>query len=340
MFAYYLEKWGDCMYTDSQRAERIGNRVLAHMTVSKGCAVLLLALFLVSPCLAAEEITAQSYLLIERDTLTVLAGKDYYRELPPASTTKVMTTIVALERLSPDTIVSPTSKVTAIPPSKLNLVPGRQYRAADLVKGTMVQSANDAAYALAVAIGGSEENFATIMNARAYELGARNTRFINASGLYVPGQHTSCFDLALMFRHALDNPTFREIVATKYFQFKGATQDVRYTNHNRLLFCFGPSIGGKTGFTRASRHCYVGAFEKDGRVYILSMLGSKNLWADAVNILKHVYEDLPSKQDIRAAKACPVVLSSFSATSPEKLAAPKKKAKKVKARKFKPRKSI
>jgi D-alanyl-D-alanine carboxypeptidase (penicillin-binding protein 5/6) len=219
-------------------------------------------------------ITADSYLLVENDTFEVIAGKDYHKSLPPASTTKVMTAILALERLGEEDRIVPTRQVLSIPPSSLGLRPGTPYRAIDLIKGAMVKSANDAAYSLAVAVAGSEEGFAQMMNDKAYELGATDTNFINASGLHVPGHRSSAYDLALMFRYGLNNKRFEEIVATKYFLFNGGKGDVRYMNHNRMLFCFQPAIGGKTGFTRASKHCYVGAFEKDGETYILSMLGS------------------------------------------------------------------
>ena len=176
----------------------------------------------------------------------------------------------------------------------------------------MVQSANDAAYSLAVAIAGGEDRFAEMMNEKAREIGAQDSHFENASGLYVPGHRASAYDLALIFRYALENKKFEEIVGTKYFLFNRGYGDVRYMNHNRLLFCFTPSVGGKTGYTRASRHCYVGAFEKDGKIYILSILGSRNLWGDAVNILREIYPEVPSRRDISLARATNhVVLASY-----------------------------
>jgi D-alanyl-D-alanine carboxypeptidase (penicillin-binding protein 5/6) len=103
---------------------------------------------------------------------------------------------------------------------------------------------------------------------------------------------------------------------------------VRYKNHNRLLFCFEPTIGGKTGFTRASKHCYVGAFEKEGRVYILSMLGSRDLWGDAVKILEGLYSDLPSDKEIRLAKSSSLTFTSYKPSKSYKLHAKKTSVKK------------
>jgi D-alanyl-D-alanine carboxypeptidase (penicillin-binding protein 5/6) len=175
----------------------------------------------------------------------------------------------------------------------------------------MIESANDAAYTIASHIGGTEEFFAQMMNEKARAIGAYDSNFRNASGLFVEGQYTTCWDLALMFRHALESDNFRNIIATKYFLFNDSKRSVRYKNHNRLLFCFEPTIGGKTGFTRASKHCYVGAFEKEGRVYILSLLGSRDLWGDAVKILKDLYTDLPSDKEIRLAKSNSLTLTSY-----------------------------
>lgn len=291
--------------------------------------VILLFPFVVS---ADDSITAPSYILVEKESFNVVSGRDYHRKLAPASTTKVMTTIVALENLNGDEIVRADREVVSIPASKLSLLPGKEYKAIDLIKGTMVKSANDAAYVLAVHVGGNEAAFANIMNKKAVEIGAFNTHFRNASGLFVNDQYTTAYDLALIMRYALSNDRFREIAAEKYFLFKEGTKYIRYKNHNRFLFCFEPAIAGKTGFTKLSRHCYVGAFEKDGRVYILALLGSNNLWGDAVNILKSLYERLPSDREIRLAKSYNVKLTSYKQKKETKPVAKKKtkKAKKVK----------
>ena len=275
---------------------------------------------------AREGVTASSYLLVEKDTFQVISGRDYDQKRAPASTTKVLTTIVALEKLQGNETIVPDKTVLKIPASKLNLVPGRQYQAADLIKGTMIESANDAAYTIASHIGGTEESFARMMNEKARSIGAYDSNFRNASGLFEEGQYTTCWDLALMFRYALESDNFKNIIATKYFLFNDSKRSVRYKNHNRLLFCFEPTIGGKTGFTRASRHTYVGAFEKEGRVYILSMLGSNNLWGDALKILQGLYTDLPSDKEIRLAKSNSLTLTSYKQnTQNTKKTAPAKK---------------
>ncbi len=277
---------------------------------------LLMCLSLTPSILPAAEnggITAASYILVEKDTFRVITGRDYHRRLPPASTTKVMTTLIAIEQLGGDEIVVPDKQVVKIPRSKMNLVPGNKYRSADLMKGAMVESANDAAYALATHVGGSESAFARMMTERARDLGAIDTNFENASGLPSDNQYTTPYDLALIFRQALANERFLELVSTKYFLFEDSARKIRYKNHNRLLFCFEPAIGGKTGYTRAARHCYVGAFEKNGKVYILAMLGSRNLWGDSVQILKTVYDDVPTDEQLRLARSSTTTVAFCSA---------------------------
>lgn len=294
----------------------------------------LVFLFLFPLLLSANsDITASSYLLVEKDSFQVIEGKDYHKRLPPASTAKVVTTIVAIEKLDGSETIVPDKKVLCLPHSKLGLVPGKRYKAIDLMKGAMVESANDAAYTLAAYVGGGEERFAEMMNVKAREIGAFDSHFSNASGLYVHDQYTSCYDLALMFRYALANERFRQIVSMKYFSFEDDKRNVMYKNHNRFLFCFEPAVGGKTGFTRASKHCYVGAFEKDGKTYILSLLGSGDLWGDAVKILSSVYEELPSDKEIRLAKAGAVTLSAYKHKVAKKQPAKKKHKKYKKARK-------
>jgi len=301
--------------------------------------VLLFSFFFMPSILpAADEngITAQSYILVEKDTFRVITGRDYHRRLPPASTTKVMTTLVAIERLDGNETIVPDKHVLKIPRSKMNLVPGKKYRSIDLMKGTMVESANDAAYALATHVGGSESAFARLMTERARDIGAIDTNFENASGLPADNQYSSPYDLALIFRNALANERFLELVSTKYFLFEDSSRTIRYKNHNRLLFCFEPAIGGKTGYTRAARHCYVGAFEKDGKVYILALLGSRNLWGDSVQILKTIYEDVPTDLELRQAKACSPGSGVIKTSSRTKKGPAKKKV--VKHRSVKPKK--
>jgi serine-type D-Ala-D-Ala carboxypeptidase (penicillin-binding protein 5/6) len=268
---------------------------------------------------------------VEQDSFEIISGKNYHDPLPPASTTKIMTTILALENLKGTEVIRAGKGVTVLPRSKLNLVPGKEYRAMDLITGIMVESANDAAHVVGTYLGGTEDHFGEMMTAKAREIGAFNTRFRNASGLFASGHLSTCYDLALILRYALALERFPEIAGTKYFLFEDQQRSVRYKNHNRFLFCFAPAIAGKTGFTRASRHCYVGAFEKDGKVFILSMLGSRDLWGDAVKILKALYDHVPTEHEISLARAHAIALTSYKQKQ-VKRDPPRKKAKKAKKR--------
>ena len=291
--------------------------------------IIVALLFFPQFLIANSDITAASYLLVEKDSFQVISGRNYHAPMAPASTTKVMTTIMAIEKVADDETVVPDKNVRNLPASKLSLIPGKEYRAMDLIKGAMVESANDAAYAHGTHIGETESSFARMMTEKAWEIGARDTQFRNASGLYVYDQYTTCYDLALIFRYALANDKFREIAGTRYFLFNEGSRNTRYKNHNRLLFCFEPTIAGKTGFTRLSRHCYVGAFEKDGKTYILSLLGSNNLWGDAVQILRNLYTELPSDRELQLAKAGSITLVSYREKK-DKSPVTKKKTKKHK----------
>ena len=290
--------------------------------------LIIVALLLFPQVLTANSnITAASYLLVEKDSFEVISGRNYHAPMAPASTTKVMTAIMAIENVAEDAAVVPDKNVRNIPASKLCLIPGKEYRAMDLIKGALIESANDAAYALGTHIGETESGFARMMTEKAREIGAWDTQFRNASGLFVQDQYTTCYDLALIFRYALASDKFREIAATRYFLFNEGSRNIRYKNHNRLLFCFEPTIAGKTGFTRLSRHCYVGAFEKDGKTYILSLLGSNDLWGDAVQILSNLYTKLPSDRELQLAKASSIILTSYREKK-DKKPMNKKKAKK------------
>lgn len=262
-------------------------------------------LFLLQPvfCYASEEIGASSYLLLDGKTMEVLDGRDYERPFPPASTIKILTALLALERLRDDEKIVVPKEVLLLPHSKACLIPGKAYSAIELIKATLIHSANDAAFTLAKAIAGSEEAFARLMNDKAALLGAKNTVIKNSTGLYVEGQHTTCYDLALILKGCLANERFRDLLSTKSFSLRHGKKMVSYENHNRFLFCFPPALGGKTGYTRASKYTYVGAFEKDGRIYILSILQSENLWTDATKILSSVFEEVPSEGELRLAKA-------------------------------------
>jgi hypothetical protein len=256
-----------------------------------GCA---LALILALPvCARAAEpfLTARAVIAIDGRSGEVLYERDAEEPLPPASTTKVMTAILALEsgRLEDEFVVSEWAADT--PPSKIHLRPGQRMRLHDLLYAVLLNSANDAAVVVAEGVAGSEGAFAARMNAKAQMIGARSAHFENPHGLSAPGHVASARDLALIFRYGLRMPLFREILGTRSIAVPVESEGVHMValhSHNRLLATYPIPVIGKTGYTRPARRCFVGAASLDGRDVIIALLGASDLWGDARRLLGHV----------------------------------------------------
>ena len=244
----------------------------------------------------APYITAKAAVLLNAKTGELLYAKNPSLRLPPASTTKVLTTLIALETLDLNTPVPVSWNAAAAPPSRLGLKAGEVVSAGDLLYGIMLKSGNDAATAVAEKIGGSVENFAALMNVRARQLGAINSHFDNPHGLPDENHYSTAYDLAVIFRQAMKNPLFAEITGTKTssveIRFRGMMRAKMVTvqNHNRLLGTYEGMRGGKTGYTRAARRCFVGEAVRDNASIIVAVLGSRNLWGDAQKLLEYGFE--------------------------------------------------
>lgn len=230
--------------------------------------------------------SAAAALLMDAPTGDILYAKNADMPLPMASTTKVMTGLLGVERLRPHEPIQVSAYAASMSASKLYLRPGELMRADDLLQAILLKSANDASAALAEKISGSETAFARLMTQRARELGAQNTHFENASGLPADDHYSTAFDLAVILRYAMQRPDFAEIMQMKTASVEsmaGRAWTVR--NHNRLLWTFPGALGGKTGWTRAARHCYVGMVEHSGKTLIVSVLASSRLWHDVNELL-------------------------------------------------------
>lgn len=237
---------------------------------------------------AYPRITAMAALVMDVQTGTILYEQNAHVPLPMASTTKIMTALIGLEQLQPNTLLRLSSYAASMSPSKIYLKSGEQIRAGDLLQAILVSPANDASVALAGYISGSEEAFARLMTRRARELGARNTRFENASGLPAEGHYSTAYDLAVLLRSAMQRPAFAGIMRLKTTTLVSEAGRIWYLrNHNRLLWTFPGMIGGKTGFTRAARRTYVGMAERGSRTLIVSVLGSADLWGDVQRLLEY-----------------------------------------------------
>lgn len=249
--------------------------------MKKTASALLLALFISSLILpsavfAVPETSAQSLVLIHRDTGQILYEKDADAQRLIASTTKIMTALVVLERCAPDEMVEILPAYTGIEGSSMYLKAGEKYTVLDLLYGMLLISGNDAATALACHCAGSLEAFAELMNAKAADLGLTNTSFENPHGLDGENQYSSAADLAEITREAMKNETFCEIVSSKTY-----TQgEQSYMNHNKLLWSYEGAVGVKTGYTMAAGRTLVSSAERDGLRLICVTLSDPDDWRD------------------------------------------------------------
>jgi D-alanyl-D-alanine carboxypeptidase (penicillin-binding protein 5/6) len=250
-------------------------------------------------------LSARAAVVMDADSGEVLWERNGREPLPPASTTKVMTAVMALESGALDEQLPVSSYAAETAPSRINLRPGQRMALRHLLYALLLNSANDAATVIAEGLGGSEAAFAARMTARAQELGARDARFANAHGLTAPGHVASARDLAVIFRHGLRLPLFRDILETPTARVPLQGAGVRWVglrSHNRLLGDSRYPVIGKTGYTRPARRCFVGAAQRGDRELIIAILGSNDLWGDARRLLAFAYGE-PEPTPVQMAKA-------------------------------------
>ncbi|HYA26942.1 MAG TPA: D-alanyl-D-alanine carboxypeptidase family protein [Thermodesulfovibrionales bacterium] len=249
----------------------------------------------------AAEISAKAAVVMEASTGRILYGKNPNLRLAPASTTKLMTVMVALDRMNlADTVVI-SDKAAGISPVKANLRAGERVTLETLVNAALIKSANDAAYALAEATSGSEERFVELMNQKVIALAMSDTKFINATGLPGHGQYTTAYDLSKMLRQALRYPLIKEVINTKASRI--STEDGReifIKNSNRLLWADETMLGGKTGYTREAKHCFVCASEQGSGTVIVALLGASSrerLWKESEELLEKGFAIINGKEE-------------------------------------------
>ena len=200
---------------------------------------------------ALTGVSARGAVLMEAESGDVVFGQNENARLPMASTTKIMTALVALEQLPLDTVVTVTRESVGVEGSSIYLVEGEVLTLEQLLYALLLESANDAAAAIAVAVAGSVEDFAVLMNEKAAELGLADTHFVNPHGLDHEDHYTTARELALIAKEALNNPAFREICSSrrKTIPLHGDEGVRVLINHNKLLTSYEGCIGVKTGFT-------------------------------------------------------------------------------------------
>ncbi len=273
--------------------------------------VLPLIFALVLPVSAAPTLSAQSAILIEAESGTVVFEKNASDRRLIASTTKIMTALCAIESCNLEEEVRVPTEAVGIEGSSIYLKAGEVLTVRDLLYGLMLASANDAATALAILSAGSVEAFAEKMNAKAAELGLENTHFTNPHGLDDEEHYSSAEDLAHLARYALQNATFREIASTKRktIPLSGDEGTRVLVNHNRMLSSYDGAIGVKTGFTKKSGRCLVSAAERDDVTMIAVTLSAPDDWRDHTALLDYgfsLYESrtLAREGEITATLPC------------------------------------
>lgn len=237
--------------------------------------------------------SGQSAILIDGSSYRVLWGKNIDKQLPMASTTKLMTALVAIENANlHDSVVVP-QVAQGVEGSSIYLTAGERLTIEDLLYGLMLRSGNDAAVAIAHEIGmGSVERFVAIMNATAIRLGAYSTNFENPHGLPSDDHYTTVHDLSRIAAYALKNEKFEEVVSTKYKEipWEGSQWNRVLKNSNQLLWSFEGANGVKTGFTRAAGRCLVSSAKRDGMQLVCVVLNCGPMFEESSAILEYGFQ--------------------------------------------------
>ena len=246
-------------------------------------AALVAAILLYMTPAEALEVSARSALLLDGDTGQILWEKNARERSLIASTTKIMTALVALEHLDLDTVVEVPPEAVGIEGSSMYLTAGERLTVRDLLYGMMLRSGNDAAAALAVTVSGSQAKFAAEMNRKAEELGLRDIHFANPHGLDSEENYATAESLGRLAVAAMKNPAFREIVSTKQYTGAGRT----LSNHNKLLWQYPGAVGVKTGYTKKAGRILVGSAERAGRRLISVTIHAPLDWEDHRTLLDY-----------------------------------------------------
>lgn len=241
---------------------------------------------------AGPRLSADAAVLYDLDSRQVLVDKRAFVSMAPASTTKILTCLVVLENASLDEIVEVTPNAARVSGARIGIRAGQRITVEELLYGLMLHSGNDAAIALAEHVGGSVSGFAELMNARARQLGALATNFVNPHGLTAPGHRTTALDLAIIAAAALEHPQFRELVSCREREI--GSLDPAWTklvrNTNQLLWSYEGADGIKTGTTREAGLCLVASATREGRRLVAVVLHSGDRWGDGARLLSHGFE--------------------------------------------------
>ncbi|MBR5303001.1 MAG: D-alanyl-D-alanine carboxypeptidase [Clostridia bacterium] len=245
-----------------------------------------------SGCLAQGETSAKAACILEMQTGRVLFEYNMHARLPMASTTKVMTALLAVELGSAQDRVTCSQNAFGVSGTSIYLQLGEVLTLEEMLLGLMLSSGNDAAVAIAEHIGGSVEGFVNLMNARAREIGAVNTHFANPHGLPDENHYTTAYDLALITREAMKNAAFRELVSMQRasIPWTGRGYNRQLTNKNRLLSDYPGATGVKTGYTSKAGRCLAFGASRDGLELVGAVLSCGDWFDEAARLMDSCYE--------------------------------------------------
>ena len=257
--------------------------------------------------LVESDVRAMGAVLMDGKTGRVLWGKNEDVKLAMASTTKIMTALVALENGDMNSTVKASKRAAMAPKMHMGLSAGEEFKLSDLLLALMLESSNDAAVAIAEHISGSVEGFCAMMTWKAHSIGAVDTMFETPSGLDSDNHFSTAHDLALITRYALDNPDFVRLINTREASFTSSLRTYSFVNKNRLLREFDGANGVKTGFTGKAGQCFVGACKR-GDMQLISVVlasgwgdgGREQKWRDTKAILNYGFDNYRYEQVVAA----------------------------------------
>lgn len=236
---------------------------------------------------ASLSLLAPSVVLLDGQSQRVVFSRSPNSKRAPASTTKILTAMVVLDHLDLSQVVQVSSAVEGIQPSKIQLHGGEQFYVRDLMKALLINSANDAALALAIAAAGSQTKFSLWMNQKAHDLGAANSRFVHPAGLPASGQYSTAYDLAKIMMAASRYPYIIQTLKRKEVAIQSlGGRRIFLRNHNKMLWRT-QAVIGKTGWTRNAKHCFAGSVPSQGGVIYVGIMGDGKrsyLWSDLYRI--------------------------------------------------------
>ena len=252
--------------------------------------LLVFVLSFTSKAISEPSVSATSAILIDADTAEILYEKNAYEKRSMASTTKIMTGIIAVESGMLNETVTVTEK-PYIEGTAIGFNKGDKLTLKDLCYALLLESGNDAALLISRYFSGTEDDFSLLMNEKAVEIGMKSTNFVTASGLDADEHYTTAYDMALLGAYAVKNRDFREICSSKSYKAEYIEPQITryFSNHNRLLSSCDGAIGIKTGFTKKSGRCLVSACEREGKKLVAVTLNAPDDWNDHEKLYSYGY---------------------------------------------------